>query len=533
MASDAPRSIDRVRTVKSLAQRWLAIVGLSLLAGCGGTESIEPGPVVLLGVDGGSWNAIRELWDRGQLPHLRALAERGVSAQLQPVASASPVIWTSIATGVRPSRHGIQGFTVRTDSGEIPVSSVDRRVPALWNMASSEGLRVALLGWWASWPAEAVNGVVISDRIFREEEGRFHPPDFDPGLDKYAGREGEDHSALGGVVGRQDAVMASVGLELAKQEFDLILLYLRDVDVQSHHYWKYFRPQGFEDEVDAASLELLGSRIPDAYDSVDQTLGELVARAPSSTNFFVLSDHGFQAAKGERYRVQLHLDRILEHLGFLVRDGERIDPVQSLARTWNSPPFSRTKLIRFHPFERPGNEEWPDDPNRTRRQLEADLEKITYQDGSPVFRFRNLEARERSRGGDMVVIVRFQGVSSDLYFEGQPIPGAIGQIEEISGTHSKSTEGIFIAAGPDIDPSVELSKIHSLDITPTLLVALGLPVAEDFDGRARTEVFRAEFRKRFPLRTVPSWGELDSRVAPESQSDEELLEELRALGYLN
>jgi hypothetical protein len=163
--------------------------------------------------------------------------------------------------------------------------------------------------------------------------------------------------------------------------------------------------------------------------------------------------------------------------------------------------------------------------------LQTALAKITYRDGAPVFRFRDLEASERSRGGDMVVIVRFQGVSPALYLEGEPIPGAIGQIEEISGTHSKSTEGIFIAAGPDIDSSVELSEIHSLDVTPTVLFALGLPVANDFDGRARTEMFRAEFRRRFPLRTIDSWGELEARESPASQSDEELLEELRALGY--
>ena len=56
----------------------------------------------------------------------------------------------------------------------------------------------------------------------------------------------------------------------------------------------------------------------------------MIARAGPDTNFFVLSDHGFQAAKGERYRIQLHLDRVLEHLGLLVRDEGRIDPVQSL-----------------------------------------------------------------------------------------------------------------------------------------------------------------------------------------------------------
>ena len=512
--------------------RWLLLFGLALLTACGETNPTPPRPVVLLGIDGGSWNAIRDLWDRGELPNLAQLADRGVSAQLQPVANASPVIWTSIATGVEPSRHGIQGFTVRTPSGEAPVSSVDRRVPAIWNMASSAGRRVALLGWWASWPAETVNGIVVSDRFFREAEDRFYPPDLDPtllieGSRPDGGAESADH-----VVTRGDRLMASIGMRLASEGFDLLMIYLRTVDIESHHYWKYFRPRGFESEVDEASLQRLGSRVPDAYAEVDATLGALIARAGPDTNFFVLSDHGFQAAKGERYRIQLHLDRVLEHLGLLVRDNDKIDPVRSVARTWSSPPFTRTKLIRFHPFERPGYEEWPDDPDLTRRQLEAALKEITYEDGSPAFRFRNLKATERSRGADMVVIVRYQGVSPDLYLDGERIPGAIGQVEEISGTHSKSTEGIFIAAGPDIDPSADLVKIHSLDITPTLLYALGLPVAEDFDGRARTEIFRPQFRERFPLRTLPTWGVLEARDSPDSQSDEALLEELRALGYL-
>jgi len=515
------------------AQRWCVVIGLVFLAGCSEPRSTSPGPVVLLGVDGGSWNAIRDLWSRGQLPHLAALTERGVSAQLQPIAHASPVIWTTIATGVEPSRHGIQGFTVRTPSGEAPVSSIDRRVPALWNMASTAQLRVALLGWWASWPAETVNGVVVSDRIFRQDKGRFYPPDLDPALLTESSRSKEGAETVDDVIGRMDRLMTSIGLRLTSEGFDLIMLYLRSVDVESHRHWKYFRPQGFETEVDELSLQRLGNRVADAYAAVDEILGALVARAPSGTNFFVLSDHGFQASKGERYRIQLHLDRVLEHLGYLVRDQDRIDPVASVARTWSSPPFTRTKLIRFRPFERPDKEARPDDPDAIRRRLEADLGRITYEDGAPAFRCRNLEAAERSRGGDMVVIVRYQGVSPALYLAGQPIPGAIGRVEEISGTHSKSTEGIFIAAGPDIDPTAEPVEIHSLDITPTLLYALGLPVAEDFDGQARTDIFRPQFRDRFPLRTIPTWGEMEARDSPESQSDEELLEELRALGYLD
>ena len=71
-------------------------------------------------------------------------------------------------------------------------------------------------------------------------------------------------------------------------------------------------------------------------------------------------------------------------------------------------------------------------------------------------------------------------------------------VEELTGTHSAQTKGIFIAAGPDIDPSFGLKTVHSLDITPTLLYSLGLPIAEDFDGKARLRLFKPEFRAAHP-----------------------------------
>ena len=125
-------------------------------------EQSLPGPVVVVGIDGAAWSAIEELWSTGRLPHLHKLAEGGIASQLIPVADASPVIWTSMATGVVPERHGITNFVVNTEMGDIPVSSTVRRVPAVWTMASAAHRRVAILGWWASWPVEEVNGTTYT-----------------------------------------------------------------------------------------------------------------------------------------------------------------------------------------------------------------------------------------------------------------------------------------------------------------------------------------------------------------------------------
>src|SRR5579872_2798245 len=121
-------------------------------------------PLIVVGIDGGEWKVIHRLWDEGKLPNLKKIADRGVATTLHTAYNSSPVIWTTIATGVVPAVHGITDFVVPTSRGDVPISSDVRKVPALWNMLSRTGKRVAVLNWWGSWPAEDVNGVVLSDR---------------------------------------------------------------------------------------------------------------------------------------------------------------------------------------------------------------------------------------------------------------------------------------------------------------------------------------------------------------------------------
>lgn len=234
------------------------------MVACDAQEAdLEPaGPVILVGIDGASWNAIEVLWERGQLPNFRALAEEGVAAEIKPVAAASPVIWTSIATGVRPERHGITGFVVPTPTADVPVSSGVRRVSALWNMLSTVQRRVAVLGWWASWPAEPINGIMVTDRATRSLENAFWPPEFGVTFEEIVARDKQtrtvsNHSSIA----RLDRASAAVAIDLASQRFDLLLVYLRNVDAESHPNWKYFRPEDFE-QVDPERLEKLGQRVP-------------------------------------------------------------------------------------------------------------------------------------------------------------------------------------------------------------------------------------------------------------------------------
>jgi Tfp pilus assembly protein PilF len=133
----------------------------------GATTSIRP-PVLLIGIDALDGRLLDEAIAAGRAPHLAGLIRRGVRGDLATLTPMlSPLIWTSMATGVGPDRHGILDF-VSPDPATgrpIPVTSAQRRAPAFWNVATAFGRPVDVVAWLATWPAESITGRLVSDRF--------------------------------------------------------------------------------------------------------------------------------------------------------------------------------------------------------------------------------------------------------------------------------------------------------------------------------------------------------------------------------
>ncbi|MBZ0267551.1 alkaline phosphatase family protein [bacterium] len=104
-----------------------------------------------------------------------------------------------------------------------------------------------------------------------------------------------------------------------------------------------------------------------------------------------------------------------------------------------------------------------------------------------------------------------------------------------SGWHRP--EGMMIACGPGIRSGVTLAAGSVVDVAPTVLYSLGLPVGEDFDGDVAEGLFTPEYLATHDVATVPTWEdevEPARRDAPvASPMDNEILERLKALGYLD
>jgi predicted AlkP superfamily phosphohydrolase/phosphomutase len=515
------------------ASHWqleLLALALLVLGGCSApTEDLASGPEwLVIGIDGADWTTIHQLWDQGELPALKGLADRGVATVLRTSYGASPVIWTSVATGVTPEVHGITGFAVPTPDGDVPVSSRVRKVPALWNMLTTAGRRTSVVSWWASWPAEAIDGVIISDRAGLDVADAVSPPALSEQFERWRLEALAEENLFDPRVStfERDQVTSFAARQLLEVPFDLALVYFRGVDIASHRFWKYHQPERFP-EVTAAQSAEFGDIVAATYRATDAAIGDLISRVGPRTNVMVLSDHGFYAMKREEVRIMLDFDRVLERLAFQRRTGDKIDWSGTRLFTFATAGFRLIKRVRFAP------DVAPEARPALRSALTAELAKITYTGGEPVFHVRDPNDREARTGADFVVDVQRRGATRDLRYGAEAWPRMISEISYLSGTHSEHTHGVLFAAGPDVDPAAPLDGIHIHDITPTLLYGLGLPVAEDFAGRAWVELFTPGYQARRPLRTVASWGTLGAGDALASPADEEILDDLRALGYID
>jgi tetratricopeptide (TPR) repeat protein len=303
-----------------------ALVVAVTLAQAAAAPVERPRPVVLVGLDGADWQVIEPLAAAGRLPAFARLREAGRTGVLKATPPlVSPILWTTIATGRRPEDHQVLDFMVDLPSGgQAPVGVGQRRVEALWNVASARGRRVAVVGWWATAPAEEVDGVVVSDRVAPQllHAGAPLPPDaisppaqaarlaplvvrardlqprdLAPYLDLAPGEWERARAALDQPAGRlyRDPITHLMAIVAATRTFgavaenllvslkpDLLLVYLEGIDSVSHRFVKDgHRGPG---------------AIARAYRDADDLLFRLASRADPRAWIVVCSDHGFYPA---------------------------------------------------------------------------------------------------------------------------------------------------------------------------------------------------------------------------------------------
>jgi len=282
--------------------------------------------VFLLGWDAADWKIIQPLVDKGKMPHLQKLIEGGVSGNMRTLQPPlSPMLWNSVATGKTGEKHGVLGFVEsRPDrQGVQVVSSHTRRCPALWNILSERGHGTHVVNWYASYPAEKINGISVSNLFCQPPASnvaewsvpsdavapddyltdlaplRIEPKDIPAECIRLIVPEAhqlapERDQRLTMIAERlaQLYTTHAVGTWLAERnDWSFLAVYFEAIDHFSHDLMEYRAPQ--REGVSDRDFALFSEAIDNVYILHDQLLGRYLELIDDDTIVLLLSDHGF------------------------------------------------------------------------------------------------------------------------------------------------------------------------------------------------------------------------------------------------
>lgn len=334
MIAWAPRMCRRIESSRFLA--WslplLSLLGVMviLLFPHPTVPSIErplisPKPqdraLVMIGLDGASWTALRPLMDQGKLPHIKALVDQGASGPFQTLLpTLTPVVWMTIFSGRSPKDHQILGMEETLFPGMkkgvfIPhglrrlrnalaglgvvrmrlTCQSDSRKPTLWHIFSELGQEVVVTAPFLSCPVSHVNGSMTSDSLgilldsqgsedLTKLQGHCEPLALLPELVK-----GWDPLFVQTLAEDRDLLGVSLFVRQWQQARDpqFGVIYLPEIDHLSH---QYFVPWLIQGPVEMKKSQMLEDR----YQEVDRYLGEILAAVGPDPIIMILSDHGFE-----------------------------------------------------------------------------------------------------------------------------------------------------------------------------------------------------------------------------------------------
>lgn len=526
--------------------------------------------VLLIGLDGATFDVLNPLMDEGAMPVLRDLIGSGVRATLRSTVPAlTPPAWTSLVTGRGPGAHGIFDFFRKDEESSALfrfLTSHDVACSTMWSVATDRGLQSTVLNFPLTFPPPKILGHVLPGGFMPWRQLRLgcHPEGlFDRlrALPSFNARElaldmTHEAKAIEGCADDEYEPWVDMHIRRERQWVD-IARYLRQTepsrftallfdgtDKIQHLCWRFIDPAMRDALTEPWELRVR-DKVREYYSRLDGLIGELRELFADAT-IVVASDHGF----GPQVRT-FYVNSWLEKMGLLAwQEGQAPSSgdatalgLNQLARHVYQIDWQRTRAFApmpsgngihivkaddAHPRGVP-----PEEYSAFREWLAAQLLEVTEPDTGARVVARVSTRDELFRGPslavapDLTLELEDGGLMSIL-----SSPETVRRRPVPTGTHHP--DGIFVAAGPEIQRGVRLPPLSILDVAPLMIHQLGLPVADTLEGRLVTEALTPQALSVRPPQVetgtmmVASVGELPL----DSEAEAEILDRLRALGYV-
>ena len=549
--------------------------------------------LLVIGLDGASFNVLDTLIEKHYLPNIARLIAGGARADLQTTfPPITAVAWSSFMTGKNPGKHGIFEFVRREQHSkrELAVNASFRKGRAIWDLLSDAGKRVIVHNFPCTYPPHEINGLMIADFMTPRGRTDFTYPvglltEIEAGFGSYRLHLSQTYAE-----GNVDAVLDELFDELeykanvaeylmTRYEWDAFFQYFWGTDRIQHELWHIIdkdHPRHNQQEA-----ELYRDRVYQYFNRVDEIVGRLIELAGDDSLVLIASDHGFGPA--HKY---CSLNIWLVQQGFLKLKSDAVTRVKTLMFSLGMTPELAFTLTRKIPAalrpargvsSKPGASSLLGKIFLSFNDVDWNA-SVAFSKGNYGQIYVNLVGREPNGSvpEDKYNAVREAIISKLREFKdtqtGEPWVGQVFCREEIysgpmvhdapdiaflpadmrqlplgnadftsnkfmvdafgiSGCHRMN--GVMIARGQAIKPGSSLEVASIYDMAPTLLYLLDLSVPEDMDGRVLSEAISEEHRYAHPIRiSAPNERDEPGELEFSPEENVEMIERLKQLGYI-
>ncbi len=439
------------------------------------------------------------LFDRflPKMPHLRELLQRSTYGTLRTIDPPITVpAWAVMFSGMDPGTLGVYGFRHRRPGSYwdtyIPTSRTILH-PQVWDLLSRIGKRVCVIGMPPGYPPTPVNGVYISDFLTPDDAKDYiYPTSMRDEIERISGGyefdvtfRAEDRDRIGTQLVEMTRKHFAVARHLwAKERWDFFALHEIGPDRIHHTFWKYFDERHPRYEANATYRAV----VEDYYAMLDEEIGRLISEVGDDVRVFVLSDHGSQAMQG-----CFCINQWLISKGFLTLKGPRPAPGTPLEKAdidwsktyaWGAGGYYARIFYNIRGREPQGVLQ-PSEMADFESRLTRELKEVRRPDGQPL----GVDARAPAK-----IYREVRGDAPDLmvYFGNATwrSAGTIGYDtlfldENDTGPDDSvhSFEGIYVVDRPQVGAGVLGPTENLIDIGPTILSLMGVPVPPEVQGR--------------------------------------------------
>jgi len=549
--------------------------------------------VLIIGLDGATWTNLRPWIDAGKLPNLAQLVAQGASGPLTTtIPPVSPSAWVSFATGCNPGQHGVFDFVFpRQGAYDIGVVNVNvRAMPPFWKVIEEAGGQVGLASVPITYPPQPIHGWTVCGFIVPNEQADYTaPPELkrqikDAGLvwplHEFEGNRSRDPRKFLQDMRYFDESRTQVVMWLMKtRPWDLVSFVIKTTDTTQHEVWHLLDPQHPRHDAELAAQ--VQDDIVGFFQAIDACVGQLVEAAGPDATVIVMSDHG-----GGPFEKFFHVNNWLASRGFLKFKRTPLSLIKRTLFALGFTPITALKivnLLRLGKFrknvKRGRGRGWMGqlflslrdvDWSRTTAfsignfgQIYINTQRARpngiVEPGAEYEALRERIIREAlalrdPESGDAVIRAAYK--REELYHGGR-LPNApdiilhtdrakyvsFGHADlgsnkliepSVGQTGHHTMEGIVIMRGAGIPANARIEGANIIDIAPTTLALMSLPIPAEMDGKV---LFGKESRQG-SKETSLAWrtGQGRQEMAdenPYSEEDEEqVMERLRELGYV-